>query len=121
MITIINDHGTDKWHFARWIIDGFKIEIANIQEQGAVERARKAGHIWENGPDMYPYAKKMTYKGYEIKIIPLELQLTTCLFRNQKDRIDEIIRIFNEQGYDKELLIQGLTEEQYKKIRHRLD
>ncbi len=121
VISIVNEQGTDEWYFARWLIDAFKIEIASIEDEGAVERSRNLGNIWENGPDMYPYAKKIEYKGYKIKVIPLELQLSTCLFRNQQDRIDEIIRVFNEQGYDKELLIKGLTEDQYKKIKQRLE
>ena len=106
------DYSTDDWGFdwifARWLVNNTKIEIAHITPpEGFLE---KSEGIWEAGPEIWPYVKKIPYKKYYIPVVPLEIQLETNLNRNLKERVDEIISIFKREGYKKEVIKKALSE-----------
>ena len=117
----LSDDGSEQWYMGRWILGGVKIEVAHIVSESAVNHSRDNNYIWENGPDMLPYVKTMDFRGARIRVIPLEIQLTTNLQRGLESRVNEIIRVLNETGYDDTLLNKALSPELYKEVKHRLE
>jgi len=116
----LSDDGCEQWYMGRWVLGGVKIEVAHIVSESAVSHSRENGYIWENGPDMLPHVMTMGFNGYKIKLIPLEIQLTTNLQRGLEDRVNEIIRVLNEGGYDATLLKKALPRELYRLAQDRL-
>ncbi|TXT54231.1 MAG: hypothetical protein BAJATHORv1_80038 [Candidatus Thorarchaeota archaeon] len=121
VFTIISEDGKEQWYMARWMIDGMKFEIAHLVSEESLRRTREKSCIWENGPDMYPHIKKIDFHGYQLGVIPLEIQLSTNMFRSIEERVSEILKILKKEGYDNELLKRALTAEQYASIIEKLE
>jgi len=101
----------DCWHFARWFINDFKIEAAHIKPPlDYLSNKKENSGIWEGGPEIWLYVKRVKYGRYSIPVIPLEIQLQTNLQRGLTSRIDEIIRVFKEQGYNHSILQKSLSK-----------
>ncbi|MHA1519069.1 MAG: hypothetical protein ACTSRK_02690 [Promethearchaeota archaeon] len=118
---IDNKERTEMWHMARWMVMGVKIEVSFMVSQSTLDDSREAAYIWENGPDMYPHVKYIDYEGYNLGIVPLEIQLSSNYLRKFHDRVGEIARLFHESGFNKDLLKQSLTSEQYQDFLLRME
>lgn len=102
------------WHFARWYLDGFKVEVAHIAPPSGFPRSGQGIGIWENGPEIWDYIHTVPFEGYQVPVIPLEIQLETCLSRELQERIDGILAVFDANGYQTNLLHQSLSSKNLK-------
>ena len=102
------------WHFARWYVDGFKTEIAHIAPPVGQPTSSDGAGIWEAGPEVWPYVRYIQFAGYQVPAVPLEIQLETNLSRGLENRVDEIIAVLQENGYDCALIQKSLTSEHLK-------
>lgn len=118
---IDNKEQDEMWHMGRWFVKNVKIEVAFMVSQSTLDESREANYIWENGPDMYPYTKKISFFGYDLNVIPLEIQLTTNLLRNLPERVSQIVDILRKEGYSDSLLRRALTPDQYDDIKFQLN
>lgn len=98
------------WVFARWKINEFKVEVAHITPPNGYYEANN-NWIWEAGAMIWPHVRKIPFHGYDVPVIPLEIQLETCLSRKFDARIDQIITIFKQKGYNEDLLEKALSKE----------
>lgn len=99
-----------QWHFARIVLDGFKVEIAHIAPPSSFAGAGDGAGIWEAGPEIWPYVHTIPFAGYQVPVVPLEIQLKTALDRGQEDRVGEIRRTLSENGCNVTLLRKSLGE-----------
>ena len=107
-----DEWGVD-WVFGRWIIHNTKVEVAHLTApEGMV---KKWESIWEAGPDIWSYIRKVPYREYSLPVVPLEIQLGTSFSRGLDERIAKIIQVFKEKGYNNDLLKTALGEKRYKK------
>ncbi|MHA1675047.1 MAG: hypothetical protein ACTSYI_15630 [Promethearchaeota archaeon] len=118
---IKNKERNEMWHMARWMVQGVKIEVSYMASLSTLDDSHEAGYIWENGPDMYPHVKHLDFGGYDIGVVPLEIQLSSNYLRKLNDRVGEIARIFHSSGFNKNLLQQALTSEQYQDFLLRME
>lgn len=102
------------WHFARWYVDSFKVEIAHIVAPRGYPTSSDGAGIWEAGPEIWPYLRNVPFADYQVPLVPLEIQLETNLKRGLKDRVEEIIAIFQRNGYDRALIQKSLSSEHLK-------
>jgi len=100
-----------KWVFARWDINNYEIEIAHITPPEGKELWTKG--IWEAGPGVWKYIKAIDKFNHSIPVIPLEIQLETNMGRGLTQRVDGILKVFKEKGYDKDLIKQALDPSRY--------
>ncbi|MBD3406562.1 MAG: hypothetical protein GF411_10650 [Candidatus Lokiarchaeota archaeon] len=121
VFTDLSDDKGEQWYMARWSIDQIKVEIAHIVSEKAMKSSAEKRCIWENGPGMYPYIKSVEFHGYELHVIPLEIQLSTNMFRGLNERVSKILQTLQTKGYDKELLEKALTPEQFSTVTAQLD
>ncbi|MBN1483678.1 MAG: hypothetical protein JXA37_03065 [Chloroflexia bacterium] len=97
------------WHFARWFIDGVKVEIAHIAPPEHLPTSADAAGIWEAGPEIWPHLRQVAFAGYSLPVAPLEIQLQTNLQRGLAERAQQIVDLFARQGYDAALLQRSLS------------
>lgn len=103
------------WHFGRWYINDFKVEVAHIEPpENYLKNKKPKSGIWEGGPEVWTYVNSIKLQEYNIPVIPLEIQLETNLKRNFNSRISKIIEYFKLNGYDKNLLEISLSEKNMK-------
>ncbi len=101
------------WTFGRWRIGGFKVEAAHIQPPADyLEVKREGSGIWECGPEVWPHIKHVPWGDYELVVVPLEIQLHTCMSRELDDRVHRIVAVMRSEGYDGRLIDLSLTGEQ---------
>ncbi|MFW9924703.1 MAG: hypothetical protein ACFFDW_15590 [Candidatus Thorarchaeota archaeon] len=98
-----------QWVFTRWLIEGMYVEVAHIEPpKGYLE---KFDGIWEAGPESWSYIREKPFGKYLVPVIPLEIQLETNFGRGFDERINKIIEIFKDQGYDKFLIDLALNKQ----------
>ncbi|NPE09721.1 MAG: hypothetical protein GNW80_15670 [Asgard group archaeon] len=111
--------GFDQWHFqwtyAKWKINNMFIEVT--LKLPPENHPTKIHSIWESGPNVWSYIKKIPFNGFQIPVIPLEIQLDTNIERGLDDRIKQILVIFEKQGYDEKLLDEVLSEKHKEKLK----
>ena len=105
-----DDHGF-VWHFGRWMVDDVKVEMAHIAPPEGFAMSADGAGIWEAGPEIWPHIRMAPFGGRPVPVVPLEIQLETCLSRELVDRVAEIIAVFREGGYDRELVEKALAPE----------
>lgn len=113
-IDICIDTWQFEWIFSRVLIEGVKVEIAHITAPKGHSMLKNG--IWEAGPKIWSYIKKVPYNNYSIPVVPLEIQLSTNLNRNLKQRVDTILEVLKVEPLNKELLQKVLSVEQYSSI-----
>ncbi|MHA1309156.1 MAG: hypothetical protein ACTSQN_17950 [Candidatus Heimdallarchaeota archaeon] len=99
------------WVFAKLKINDFFVEVTH--KLPPEDHPFRNDTLWESGPNVWPYIKEVPLKEYQIPVIPLEIQLETNYEREFEERIKQIVQLFKENGYDKDLLNKVLGE-QYK-------
>ncbi|MBN1330161.1 MAG: hypothetical protein JXA54_11865 [Candidatus Heimdallarchaeota archaeon] len=104
--------GTDQWGFhwsyVAWKIARSEVQVAHISAPKEFQDKFKG--IWEAGPKIYPYLKQIHFDKYLIPVVPLEIQLETNMSRGLTERVQEILHIFQENGYDHQLLSIALDQ-----------
>jgi hypothetical protein len=105
------------WHFARWLIDGVKIEVAHIQAPKGFATAADGAGIWEAGPEIWPHIRFVNFANFSVPVVPLEIQLQTNLGRGRTERCREIQRVLEENAYDRELLKKSLARANWEAFR----
>jgi hypothetical protein len=109
------DSASNEWTFSRLIVNGIKLEIANIQPVNDEGYINGSG-FWENGPHIWQHTIMIPFKDMELPVIPLEIQLETNMNRNLEQRINEIIKIFRSKGYNEKLINYALNQTNRKKF-----
>jgi hypothetical protein len=104
------------WHFGRWLVSGFKVEVAHIAPPKGWTRAADGG-LWECGPDAWNHLKRVAFDGGSVPAVPLELQLQTNMARGLEDRVAKIVGDFARKGYDEDILATCLSGESITKFR----
>lgn len=104
------DPAAFQWHFARFLLDGFKVEVAHITPPKSLTGAGDGAGIWEAGPEIWPYVRTVLFARCQVPVVPLEIQLKTALDRGQADRAGEIRRILLRNRCDVTLLRKSLGE-----------
>jgi hypothetical protein len=70
------------------------------------------------GPDEYGFtwhfARWFVDDFYQLPVVPLEIQLETNLSRGLENRVDEIVAVFQENGYDCALIQKSLAKRHLK-------
>ena len=105
-----DDYGFE-WHFGRWLVDGVKVEMAHISAPEGFPMSADGAGIWEAGPEIWPHVCKVPFGGRAVPVVPLEIQLETCLCRGLEDRAVEIISVLQRDGYDHKLIEKALRQE----------
>lgn len=100
-----------RWHFARWIVDGVKVEVAHISPPPRFRTSADGAGIWEGGAEIWPHVVWTPFEGRTIPVVPLEIQLATNLSRGLENRVSEIVAVFRRRGYDRGLLDRALRVE----------
>lgn len=100
------------WYFARWVIDGVKVEVAHIAPPEGFRTSESGAGIWEAGAEMWPHVYEVSFRNLTIPVVPLEIQLGTSLSRGLKTRVDAIVAVLRRRGYDEGLLRCALRPEQ---------
>jgi hypothetical protein len=101
------------WHFGRWVVDGFEVEVAHIVPPAGM---RFDDGMWEAGPKIWNHVKHAKLGNWDIPVVPLEIQLQTNLGRKLDSRVENIVRRFRENGHDRELLGSALSEANRKRL-----
>jgi hypothetical protein len=99
------------WHFGRWHVDGFEVEMAHITAPEGFPTSSDGAGIWEAGPEIWHYVRTISFAGYGVPVVPLEIQLQTNLTRGLTERAEEIARVLRVDGYDQALIQQALSRE----------
>ena len=97
------------WHFGRWLVHGFEVEIAYITAPQGFPTSEEGAGIWEAGPEIWPYIRYVSYGDHRVPVVPLEIQLETNLQRGLEKRAAEIVSVLRRKGYDARLLEQALN------------
>ena len=99
------------WHFARWYVDGFRVEVAHILAPEGSPTSTDGAGIWEAGPEIWPHVRDVCFEEYQVPVVALEIQLETNLRRGLEDRVEEILAILQQDGYDRALIQRSLSSE----------
>jgi len=99
------------WHFARWVVEGTKVEIAHIAAPEGFPTSKNGAGIWEAGPEIWPHIRHVRSGDHVLPVVPLEIQLGTCMRRGLEERAAEIVAVLRRDGYDIDLIRQALREE----------
>ncbi|MFX0066054.1 MAG: hypothetical protein ACFFC7_28135 [Candidatus Hermodarchaeota archaeon] len=103
------------WVFGRWKLGDADLEIAHITAPEGFLESEDHDWIWEAGPEIWPFIRSESFEGYEIPVVPLEIQLETNSSRGMEERADQIVKILLTKGYDKMLLQKALCKNCTKK------
>jgi hypothetical protein len=107
--------GPDKygfvWHFGRWYVDGFKLEAAHIVPPEEFALSADGAGVWDVGPEIWPHIRHVPFAGYQVPVVPLEIQLQTCLRRGLEARAEAIAALLHARGAERELLKVSLSPE----------
>lgn len=97
------------WIFARWLINDVRVEVAHITPpDGFLERTEG---LWEAGPEVWPHIKKVSFRKFQVSVVPLEIQLETNYSREIEERINNIIRVLRRRGFNRELIEKALSKQ----------
>ena len=101
------------WHFGRWHVDGFKVEVAHITPPDRFPASADGAGIWEAGREVWPHVRRVPFAGYQVPVVPLEIQLHTSMSRGLESRVEAIATTLEAQGHDTALLKLALSREQW--------
>lgn len=96
--------GEGAWTFGRWLLDGTKVEVAHIAGDDGLLHETSGREIWRN-------RQWIAWRGIQLPIVPLEVQLATMLSRDLTNRSEAAKARLRERGYDADLLIKAHTDQ----------
>jgi len=108
------------WHFGRWFVADFQVEMAHIAPPEGHPGTSWAGGIWEAGPKIWPHLRQVPFAGHQVPVVPLEIQLGTNLERGLQERVDQIVECLRQDEYDRKLLDRSLAPRYRDEIRRLL-
>ena len=98
------------WYFARWFIDSVKVEIAHLVGPEGMKTSAEGMGIWEAGPEIWSHIRRVSFRGHQVPVVPLEIQLEMSLRRGLDERVAAILSVLRREGYDEALVQQALSE-----------
>jgi hypothetical protein len=91
--------GDGVWTFGRWWVSGTKVEVAHIADDpGSGAVIETAGH------EVWRHRRNIHWRGFDVSVVPLEIQLATSRSRALTYRPDAIAQFLAVHGEDSELL-----------------
>jgi hypothetical protein len=97
------------WTFLRFSPAGVKVEAAHIRPPLTASDPAGAGGIREASPAIWPWVYPLAWQGFQVPVVPLEIQLETNLTRGLAGRVAGILDIFCTREYNKNLLRLALS------------
>lgn len=102
------------WTFGRWHVKGGKLEVARIREQ------LDAGLLENQGRLTWRHRRFVTWQGYDVPVVPIEVQWATINERQQHERMHAIaagdVRSWDERLARQALTDRGLSGAQYRAV-----
>ena len=95
--------------FLRFSLAGVKVEAAHIRPPLTASVPAGAGGIREASPTIWPWVYPLAWQGFQVPVVPLEIQLETNLTRGLEGRVAAIIDILCTGEYNKDLLRLALS------------
>lgn len=92
-----------EWTLGRWLVDGEKVEVAHIAGDDGLLQETGGSEIWR-------HRQWMPWQGYQLPIVPLEVQLATMLSRGLTVRSRAAVARLRERGHDRALLAKALSD-----------
>ena len=86
------------WLFGRWMIDGYKLEVARIREP-----VDPLSLLETQGLVIWSVREVVQWRGRSVPVVPLEVQLATVVLRGQAEREESVRAALTERGFDHEL------------------
>ncbi|WP_454149038.1 hypothetical protein [Microbacterium lacticum] len=93
------------WLFGRWWIDGGKLEVARIRID-----IPPSSVVETMGSGVWMTRRSVDWRGRDVPVVPLEVQLATVVLRGQIGREHAIRARLAEQGTDQTLLAQAFAD-----------
>jgi hypothetical protein len=98
----------EAWHFGRWHLKGCKVEAAYIRPAQPVTTL-----VEVYGEPLWAAKRTFEWRGRQVPVVPLEVQLATMLIRAKHDerfvgRAKAAARTLIERGHDREMLRRAL-------------
>lgn len=97
------------WTKARWIINGFNVEVVHISNSAGIPDSLTGDGMWEGGQYIWGHARNVKMGGYTLPAVPLEIQLESNLRRKRQDRVESILTALLNHGHDKVLIKKALS------------
>ena len=114
-VAVYDEYGFH-WHFGRWTVDDYKVEIAHIVPPDGFKTSAEGAGIWEGGSEIWPHVRRVPFAGYQIPVVPLEIQLESSWQRELTDRAEAILAVLRDRGYDPDLIAQALSADHLKQF-----
>ena len=100
---VATDDGT--WLFGRWIVEGCKLEVARIRAD-----VGPTAIVETMGTAVWATRRTVPWRGREVPVVPLEVQLATILSRGLDERARAVRTRFEAIGPDEALLAQAMAD-----------
>ncbi|MBB6452736.1 hypothetical protein HNQ94_001182 [Salirhabdus euzebyi] len=109
------------WTKGRWVVDGVEVEVVHISNSAGIPDSLDGDGIWEGGKFIWDLYRNIQVGPYQVKTIPLEIQLESNLRRKREDRIQSIMKTLKTNGYDQELVKKALSKDHLHYFYEQLD
>lgn len=107
------------WSKGVWIIEDFKVEVVHIEDSAGIPDSKDGSGIWEGGPYIWELGKTLSVNGFQVKVVPLEIQLESNMRRQRQDRVEAIVAALKRNGYDEKLLKMALSTANLELVREK--
>ncbi|KHL96881.1 hypothetical protein QW71_04445 [Paenibacillus sp. IHB B 3415] len=87
------------------------MEVVHISDSAGIPDSEDGAGIWEGGQAIWNYARRLPFEGYTVPVVPLEIQLESNIRRNRTERVEAILRVFKDRGYNETLLQKALSND----------
>lgn len=96
---------SDQWTFGRWIIDGFRVEVAHIDSPGTATQ-----YLETRSPLSWHQREFLYCNGHTIPTVPIEPQLATMMARQQTGRIEATLAAIDPEALNRQRLRQAIED-----------
>ncbi|TCC57978.1 hypothetical protein E0H73_26870 [Kribbella pittospori] len=98
------DPAGGRWTFGRWTLARFRVELAHIDSPAPTDLLVEtpAAAVWDE-------RLVIDWKGTQIPVVPVEVQLATMIFRDQPDRLQATLAAVDPASLDADLLRRALA------------
>lgn len=98
------EHELTRWTFARWTIEGTKVELAHLDSPDADNRLSET-----HGAAVWSVLETLTWRGVSLPMVPIEVQIATMISRGQEGRLDAVLSAVGAHDLDRGLLSRALA------------
>lgn len=95
----------EEWTFGRWIIEGFRVEIAHIESPGTATL-----YLETRSPLSWSDREILHCSGHDIPTVPIEPQLATMMARGQAERIEATLAVVDVGLLDRSRLRRAIDD-----------